>query len=99
MLHLSWSLSGTTEPGERRFELRVPPCPASSLALTLPADQAPMASADVLLTGPFDVPGQPARRLWLLRFGGRAKVEFAVRAAGPAGGVAQAKLAAKYSKR
>ena len=96
VLQLNWSLAGTTEPGERRFDLRVPPCPTSSLALTLPAEQVPTAAADVLLTGPFDVPGQPARRLWRLRFGGRSKVEFAVRSAGAAGGVAQAKLVAKY---
>ena len=75
VLHLNWSLAGTTEPGERRFELRVPPCPTSSLELSLPAEQVPTVSADVLLTGPFDVPGQPARRLWRLRFGGRSKVE------------------------
>ncbi len=51
VLQLGWSLAGTTEPGERRFELRVPPCATSSLELKLPADQVPTASADVLLTG------------------------------------------------
>jgi hypothetical protein len=96
VLQLGWSLTGTTEPGERRFELRVPPCPTSILELRLPADQLPTASADVLLTGPFPAPGQPARRLWRLRFGGQAKVEFAVRATGAADSVAQAKLEAKY---
>jgi hypothetical protein len=95
-LKLDWSLTGTTEPGERRFELRVPPCPTAALELDLPADQVPTVSADVLLTGPFEVPGKPARRLWRFRFGGRSKLEFAVRTAGPAGGVAQAKLSAKY---
>lgn len=94
-LHLNWSLAGTTEPGERRFELRVPPCPASALELNLPADQVPSSSSDVLLTGPFDAPGAPGRRAWRLRFGGR-KVEFAVRAAGAPAGIARAKLVAKY---
>jgi hypothetical protein len=96
VLQLNWSLAGTTEPGERRFELRVPPCPAATLELTLPADQVPTAPADVLLTGPFESPGKPGRRMWRMRFGGRAKAEFAVRAAGQSGGTSQAKLVAKY---
>jgi len=96
VLHLDWSLAGTTEPGERRFELRVPPCPTSALELLLPAKQIPTASSDVLLTGPFAAPGKPALRLWRLRFGGRSKVEFAVRADGMAGSIAEAKLSAKY---
>jgi hypothetical protein len=95
-LKLDWSLTGTTEPGERRFELRVPACPTAALELDLPADQVPTVFADVLLTGPFEVPGKPARRLWRFRFGGRSKLEFAVRAAGPAVGVAQARLSARY---
>jgi hypothetical protein len=96
VLQLNWSLAGTTEPGERRFELRLPPCPTSVLELDLPADQVPAASADVLLTGPFDVPGQPARRAWRMRFGGRSRVEFAVRAGGPTGTAARGKLFATY---
>ena len=58
----------------------------------------PTASADVLLTGPFDVPGKPAKRLWRLRFGGqRRTAEFRrVAPAGTAGGTAQAKLVARY---
>ncbi len=96
VLQLNWSLTGTTEPGERRFELRVPPCPVATLELILPADQVPTASADVLLTGPFEAAGKPGHRLWRLRFGGRARAEFAVRAVGQSGGVAQAKLVAKY---
>ena len=62
----------------------------------MPADQVPTAPADVLLTGPFEVPGQPARRAWRLRFGGRSKLEFAVRTGGATGTAARAKLAAKY---
>jgi hypothetical protein len=96
VLKTDWSLTGTSEPGERRFELRVPACPTAALELDLPADQVPTVSADVLLTGPFEVPGKPARRSWRFRFGGRSKLEFAVRAAGPAAGVARAKLSARY---
>lgn len=96
VLQLGWSLAGTTEPGERRFELRVPHCATSALELLLPAKQIPTASSDVLLTGPFTAPGKPALRLWRLRFGGRSKVEFAIRADGMAGSIAEAKLAAKY---
>jgi hypothetical protein len=96
VLQLGWSLAGASEPGERRFDLRVPPCPASVLELSIPAGEVPAAPADVLLTGPFPDPGKPARRLWRLRFGGRSKVEFAVRAAGDTGGVARAALAARY---
>src|SRR5688572_7428812 len=69
MLRLNWSLAGTTEPGERRFELRVPPCPTATLELTLPGGQVPTAPTDVLLTGPFEAPGKPNHRLWRLRFG------------------------------
>jgi hypothetical protein len=95
-LQLNWSLAGTTEPGERRFELRTPPCPAAVLELTVPADQVPTVPADVLLTGPFEAPGQPGQRVWRVRFGGRAKLEFAVRAGGAPGAAAQAKLFARY---
>lgn len=95
-LQLNWSLAGTTEPGERRFELRVPPCPTAALELNLPADRVPSAATDVLLTGPFEVSGRPGRRAWRLRFGGRAKVEFAVRPATPSGVAAQARLVARY---
>ncbi len=96
VLQFKWSLTGTTEPGERRFELRVPPCAASAIELSLPADQVPTASADVLLTGPFEVTGKPTRRAWRLRFGGRAKLEFAVRAGGAPSVGATAALVAKY---
>lgn len=95
-LQFRWSLAGATEPGERRFELRVPTCAASALELDLPADRAPTAPADVLLTGPFDAPGKPGRRLWRFRFGGRSKLEFAVRAGGAPSVGATAALVARY---
>lgn len=96
VLQLGWSLTGTAEPGERRFELRVPPCPVSSLELNLPADQIPTASTEALLTGPFPVASNSARRLWRLRFGGQSKVEFAIRTVGASGSIARAKLDARY---
>ncbi|AMV23089.1 hypothetical protein VT84_01665 [Gemmata sp. SH-PL17] len=96
VLQFRWSLAGTAEPGERRFELRVPACPTTALQLDLPANQVPTTSADVLLTGPFEVPGKPARRAWNLRFGGRSKLEFAVRTGGAPSTVATAALVAKY---
>ncbi len=95
-LRFAWSLTGTMEPGERRFELRVPLCLTATLELNLPAEQVPTASADVLLTGPFEVSGKPARRVWRLRFGGRAKLEFAVRTGGAPSVSATAALVAKY---
>lgn len=94
-LQLTWSLTGTTELGERRFELRVPPCTTSVWRLNLPADQIPAAS-ETLLTGPFPVPGQPERRLWQLRPGSSAKVELSLRRRGASDALAQAKLAAQY---
>ncbi len=96
VLRFRWSLTGTTEPGERRFELRVPSSPIAELKLDLPAGQVPTASADVLLTGPFDVDGKPAQREWRLRFGGRSKLEFAVRAGVAPSAGATAALVAKY---
>jgi hypothetical protein len=95
-LKLEWSLAGTAEPGQRRFELRVPPCPTAQLDLALPADRVPAPGGEVLLTGPFPVPGKPALRLWRVRFGGRAAVAFAVRASGPPAAPAHAKLSARY---
>ena len=85
VLQLGWSLTGTTEPSDAALNCGVPRCPTSIVELNLPVDQVPTASSEVLLTGPFEVRGKPARRLWRLRFGGRSKVEFAVRAAGALG--------------
>ncbi|MFM8274412.1 MAG: hypothetical protein ACKODX_19070, partial [Gemmata sp.] len=95
VLRFKWSLTSTAEPGERKFELRVPPCATSALELTLPADQVPTVPADVLLTGPFEVPGS-AGRLWKLRFGARSRLEFAVRAGGATSVGATAALVARY---
>jgi hypothetical protein len=94
-LQLNWSLTGTTELGERRFELRVPPCATAVWRLNVPADQVPAAS-DALLTGPFPIPGKLDRRLWQLRPGHSSKVELTLRRRGASDAVAQAKLAAQY---
>jgi hypothetical protein len=98
VLRAGWSAAGTPEPGQRRYELRVPPAPAATLELTLPADRTPAAaSADALLTGPFPVAEDGSLRAWRFRFGGRSAVVFAVRAAGGGGpGAVQASLVARY---
>jgi hypothetical protein len=96
-LKFAWSAAGVTEPGERRFELRVPPAPAASLELELPAGEVPaVPSTDVLLTGPFPAPGQPPRAAWRVRFGNRSRLDLAVRPAGNPGVTASAILNARY---
>ncbi len=96
-LKLAWSLAGTAEPGERRFELRVPAAAMAVLELELPIGQVPTAPAsDALLTGPFPVEGDPPRAGWQVRFGGRSRLDLAVRPAGNPGVTAAAALVAKY---
>ena len=86
-----------SELGERLFELRVPSAAAAMLSLDLPTGQVPTVSAsDLLLTGPFPLPGVPPRARWQLRFGGRPRLDFAVRSTGNPGVIAAAALAAKY---
>lgn len=99
VLRADWSAAGTPEPGQRRFILSVPAAPVATLDLTLPSGQRPTAATgDAMLTGPLPVPGDAARRSWRFRFGGRSKLEFAVRTPDPAGGpgLVQAALAARY---
>ena len=95
-LRFAWSLNGIVELGERLFELRVPSAAAAMLSLDLPTGQVPTVSAsDLLLTGPF--PFRACRRArWQLRFGGRPRLDFAVRSTGNPGVIAAAALAAKY---
>lgn len=96
-IRFAWSLSGIEELGERRFELRVPAAAAATLSLDLPTGQVPTVSAsDLLLTGPFSLPGEPQRARWQFRFGGRPRLDFAVRSTGNPGVIAAAALAAKY---
>ena len=81
-LKLAWSVAGITEPGEQRFELRLPGSPTALLELELPVGRVPAVSGvDVLLTGPFPASDQ-SRSLWRFRFGGRGRLDFAVRPAG-----------------
>jgi len=81
VLTLEWSAMGTAEPGERRFELRVPPTLSSSLELDLPADRVAVSTGrDVLLTGAFTAKTEN-RRLWRFRFSAASRFEIAVRAA------------------
>jgi len=96
-LELHWSATGITEPGERRFELRLPATPSATLLLELPSDQVPTPTAsEVLLTGPFPIPGDPGRWLWQFHFGGRGRLDFAVRSASNPKVSAAASLVARY---
>ena len=95
-LKLDWSLAGTAEFGEHRFELRVPTAPTATLSLVLPSGQVPTSPAsDVLITGPFPV-ADTTRWEWRFRFGGRPRLDFAVRPAGNSGVTTSASLVAKY---
>ena len=96
-LKFAWSVAGVAEPGERRFELRVPAAPRAILELELPAGQVPAVSAtDVLVTGPFPQPGDAGGALWHFRFGGRARLDFSVRSGGNPGVTSAAVLKATY---
>jgi hypothetical protein len=96
-LKFPWSLVGTAEPGERQFDLRVPAAQTATLELELPNGLVPTVSAtEVLLTGPFPLAGEPPHSLWRFRFGGRSRLDFAVRPAGNPGLAAAAVLKATY---
>lgn len=76
-LNLDWSARGLAEPGEVRFDLRVPPSPVATLDLELPAGYVPVVPPDeALLTGPF-----PADRgsAWRLAFGGSDRLVVVLR--------------------
>ncbi len=96
-LKFAWSAASITEPGELRFELRVPEAPLAILELELPARQVPtVPSSEVLLTGPFPVKGKDSSRLWRVRFGGRTRLDLSVRPLGNPGVATVATLAARY---
>jgi hypothetical protein len=96
-LKFAWSVAGVAEPGERRFELRVPAAMRALFELELPAGQVPAVPAtDVLVTGPFPLPDDAGRALWRFRFGGRSRLDFSVRSGGAPGATAAAVLKATY---
>ena len=96
-LKFSWSLAGTVELGEQRFELRVPTAATASMALELPPGQTPSTAApDVLLTGPFSNAAEPQKKEWRFRFGGRPRLDFSVRPATSPGVPAATALVARY---
>ena len=96
-LTFAWSLAGIAELGEQRFELRVPSAATATLSLDLPLGEVPTApAAEVLITGPFPIASEPPRSEWRFRFGGRQRLDFAVRPASNPGVPAAASLVARY---
>jgi hypothetical protein len=76
-LNLDWSARGFVEPGEVRFELRLPPSPVASLDLELPPGYVPVVSADdALLTGPHPADAGTA---WRLSFSGADRLTLVFR--------------------
>jgi hypothetical protein len=94
VLRAKWSAAGVGPAGERAFDLRFPPCPASLLDLDLPAGRTPSAP-DALVTGP--APGAAGAAKWAVRFGDKGAVALTLRgpADAPAGPVVYA-VAARY---
>lgn len=96
-LKFDWSLAGIAELGEQRFELRVPSAATATLSLELPSGEVPTApTGEALLTGPFPIAGELPRAEWRFRFGGRPRLDFAVRPANNPGVPATASLVARY---
>ena len=76
-LNLDWSARGFAEPGEVRFDLRLPPSPVAGLDLELPTGYVPVVSGDnVLLTGPTPADGGTT---WRLSFGGSDRLPLVLR--------------------
>jgi hypothetical protein len=77
-LNLDWSARGVPEPGETRFELRLPVTPVAGLELVLPADVQPLLpQAEALLSGPFPV--EAGTQSWRASFGGLSPLELVLR--------------------
>ena len=95
-MKFGWSSVGLMEFGERRFELRVPSAPTIVMDLELPVGQRPTVPTDVLLTGPFPIPGDASKAIWQFRFGGKSRLDFAVRSTGSSGLAASSSLVARY---
>jgi hypothetical protein len=78
-LFFDWSCRGTQTPQGLTFNLRLPPCPQTTMELRLPVDSWPaIAPRAGLLTGPHDA-GSPAKRLWKLQLAGRTQIELTIR--------------------
>jgi hypothetical protein len=80
-----WSARGVEEPGDLRFDLRLPAAPVAVLELDVPAGRAVVpAQSDLLVSGP-----RPARdpklATWRIAFGGQSRLEFTVHDPGGAG--------------
>jgi hypothetical protein len=77
-LNLEWSARGLMEPGEIRFDIRVPDAPVMSLDLELPSDLSPiLPQAEAVLTGPF--PAEKGSNTWRIAFGGMGRLELVLR--------------------
>ena len=74
----------------------VPPALSTTLSLDLPKEQRPTVSGDALLTGPFPVADDPSQSNWRFWFGGRPRLEFAIRSSGGGSVSSAASLAARY---
>jgi hypothetical protein len=78
-LFFDWSCRGSVTPQGLKFDIRLPPCPQTTLELKLPADAWPALPAKSgLLTGPHDA-GAAGKKLWKLQVAGKAQVELTVR--------------------
>lgn len=76
-MRFDWSLRGIEEPGDIRFDLRIPASPISILELDLPVDASLVPiQADVFVTGP---ERHDAVHRWKLMCSGLTRIEFAVR--------------------
>jgi hypothetical protein len=83
LLLFDWSCRGSATPQGLTFDVRVPPCPQTTMELKLPADSWPTIPPRAgLLTGPHDA-GTPAKRLWKLHLAGKPQLELTVRRVPP----------------
>jgi hypothetical protein len=86
VLKLKWSAAGAGTDAARRFDMRLPPCPASTLQLDLPPDRTPTVTDDSMLSGPQSSPRDPKWKRWHLRIGGSGRLDLTVRAPNEGGG-------------
>lgn len=75
-LDFDWSLRGSRETlGGVRFEIQLPPCPASRLQITMPDDRIPLVSVGIVLRGK---PSLPGMRTWTIELGGENRVSLRI---------------------